>query len=533
MSKKIKGIILIVALGWWSESCIANRKIDDVSTPDEFKVEKLSIYDWSGRPCPKEAIARRVTIELKTSQTVDGANHPALLFAGATDDELFEDLTQAPLRMSDLQREVESDIRYLEDRITITPRDPLEADSIYTVAVAGWAQSTSEQDLNGDGSPFVGELTVSRKDDAGASAVASWPADGTAGAAPNLDFAAVQFDGEISGAEKGVWLQDPEGLSWPASVDLAPCRQIGWSDGQCAIIAPAANLAPDTDYKIVVGSKVRDARGAPSGLWSADFHTAAEADRESSSWLPMHCYADELAVEAGCALIDDRSITLRILADEPVRLRLKAPQNINYAVAPRGEAQLIARDLPPDSRVNLELIAADLAGNQTTAQLDLRTASPLAKLSITEVRADPFGPEPAQEYVELLNWGDTPVDLQGYSISDDPDDVGKSVAQSVLVHPGARVLLVSDRFDPDDPRDDAPPPGAALIRIGSSLASAGLSNSGEPLFLRDPSGKRISAAPASPRPRSGVCIVRVAEDMRDGSDGSFAYDPDNHCTPGE
>jgi hypothetical protein len=131
-----------------------------------------------------------------------------------------------------------------------------------------------------------------------------------------------------------------------------------------------------------------------------------------------------------------------------------------------------------------------------------------------------------------MNRGDTPIDLDGFSISDDAFDEGEPIERSAVVHPGARVLLVPDGFDPEEARDDPVPPGAAIVRTGTSLAGSGLSNSGEPLFLRDPAGRRVSAAPAVPRPRAGVCLVRVSEDVRDGSAGSFDYDGEGRCTPG-
>ncbi len=98
--------------------------------------------------------------------------------------------------------------------------------------------------------------------------------------------------------------------------------------------------------------------------------------------------------------------------------------------------------------------------------------------------------------------------------------------------PGGRALLVADGFDPSAPDDTPVPPGTVLVRMGTSLGSGGLSNAGEPLFLRDPEGHRVSAAPATPPPRAGVCRVRQVDDPRTGAPGSFGYDAEGGCTPG-
>ena len=56
----------------------------------------------------------------------------------------------------------------------------------------------------------------------------------------------------------------------------------------------------------------------------------------------------------------------------------------------------------------------------------------LAPVVLTEVRADPDGPEPDQEYVENLNASDTPIDLTGFQIS---DDASRAVVDAIIATP--------------------------------------------------------------------------------------------------
>jgi hypothetical protein len=119
----------------------------------------------------------------------------------------------------------------------------------------------------------------------------------------------------------------------------------------------------------------------------------------------------------------------------------------------------------------------------------------------------------------------------GFSLDDRSDALGEPFANPIVVQPQTRVLLVANDFSGNDARDVAPPPGATLLRVGHSLATSGLNNAGEEIFLRDALGRRVSAAPSTPKPRSGVCAVRVIDDPRDGSEGSFDYDAEGTCTP--
>jgi hypothetical protein len=164
--------------------------------------------------------------------------------------------------------------------------------------------------------------------------------------------------------------------------------------------------------------------------------------------------------------------------------------------------------------------------------VSITTERNLPKLSITEIRTDPLGPEPAQEFVEVMNYGTEQIVLAGFTLSDTVSEPGHPLTTPIALYPGARALLVADTFDADAPLDAPVPAGALLVRVGKSLGTSGLSNAGEPLFLRDPLGRRVSAAPAAKAPRAGACLQRISTDMRSGETGAFGYDGDRDCTPG-
>ncbi len=75
--------------------------------------------------------------------------------------------------------------------------------------------------------------------------------------------------------------------------------------------------------------------------------------------------------------------------------------------------------LPPMAAATLAVDAVDLAGNQAaSAPFAFMTPPAVPPLAITEVLANPAGPEPQQEYVELRNLGDADVSLGGLRLTD-------------------------------------------------------------------------------------------------------------------
>jgi hypothetical protein len=499
----------------------------DASAPP--RVVALEIADASGRLWPEVAIPRAPRIRLFFSTAIEGE---VLLLTGEPDDTLLADLAAAPLRAATLARALPSDRRNEGALVELRPREPLPAGALVTLAVPAWARDAAGQRL---GEPFVRALRVAGTAAAGARAIETWPPDGAMAIGPAIVFAAVRFDGEVRGIAEGLRLEGPGGEPVPATARAAACTEIGWEGAHCAVLSPARALAPGTTHRLRTLPALQDATGASVPPFEAWFTTATEPDREPPGLAAAGCAIDEQATPVGCVLADDARIVLRLRADEPIRVRALAAGRLLHGVGPRGELELAIDGLGPATRVPISIEAVDAAGNAAAFELALETTEVLPAISITEVLADPHGPEPRQEWIEIANAGPTWVDLAGFAIADHPLSRGDVIAGSARIPPGGRALLVAADFDPLDRgpggRDAPIPPGVPLIRLDRSLASGGLSNAGEPLFLRDPVGRRISAAPSLPPPREGICIVRIASDLRTGANGSFDYDPGS-CTPG-
>lgn len=485
---------------------------------------RLTITDYAGAPADP-LHAPRVPRLRATLPEAPADDEVAWLFRGPADPELLGDLERAPLLAGQRERVVPCAIAFDREGLELLPHAPLAAGE-HTFAIAAWA-------LDRD-APLVLDVVVSDQPDSGAALTETWPADGSISVGTDLPQAWIAFDGELRGAERGTWLEGPDGLAIDTETRAGPCEALGIAARAqtCVTLAPRAWLAPLAAHRIVVGAETHDAHGAPIGPLTIAFRTGSGPDSVAPEPLPRPCMIDETPFDLGCALISDRSIALRIALSEPFALTATAGDRRWSALAPSSETAFVIDALEPGEAFEVSFELSDSTGNALQHAERFQTYADLPALSITEVLANPLGSEPQQERVELWNFGDVPVALAGVQLSDQIAEAGAPLATDVVLDPGARVLLVADAFDASDGSDVPIPPGTPLIRAGKSLGTSGLANRGEALFLRDAAGRRLSAAPGIPAPSAGTCIARVSEDPRDGSASAFAADETARCTPG-
>ncbi len=489
----------------------------------------LRIEDARGIEWPVTAAPRMPIVRLEFSSP-PFASDAVLLVSGEPDLDLLDDLDEAPLRAATTDRAIAVEATLRGPVLTLAPREPLAAGSVVTIAIPRFLEDARGARLT---EARAEPVRISGAASAGARATDSWPPDGAFDVAPSLALAAMRFDGTLDQASRAIVLTDVAGHAVAASAEAAPCAMVGWAAGTCVTLIPTGPLAPSSTYLLGIADGARDGTGAALPPFSARFATAA-SDPAPIAVVNSPCGLGETSIDDVCARADDESITVHAQLSSAARVRWRLDERTGELVTPRGALSLRIDPLASERDVVLDLDAIDYAGRTTTLALPLRTTEPLPRLTITEIRSDPAGTEPRQEYVEIANEGPVPVSLAGMTIADAVSAAGDALPAIVLPS-GARALLVGSGFDPDDDasgRDAPVPPGALLVRLDASIGSGGLSNAGEPLFLRDELGRWISAAPATPVPRSGVCVVRVAQSLRTGEPGSFEYDADGTCTPG-
>ncbi len=260
--------------------------------------------------------------------------------------------------------------------------------------------------------------------------------------------------------------------------------------GSCYRIPVAAVLAPSTSYlfELLAGAIQQDGAPAATGAIGA-FDTAASSDET-----PPQVIDFSIALAGPCAGV-------RFSTDEPVTAQVvvraasdagasDVGDNTVERITEAGTGQTAfdlavpLGGLAPATRAEIRLRVTDRAGNAieaSTGEIELPPATP--PLVITEVLANPAGPEPGQEFVELRNVGGDELSLAGLRLE---DSRGADVLPEAVLAAGAYALVIPSTFDPASPRDVAPRAGTLMVPVDTRLGSDGLSNTGEVVRLRLP-----------------------------------------------
>jgi hypothetical protein len=252
------------------------------------------------------------------------------------------------------------------------------------------------------------------------------------------------------------------------------------------LVGAAAACAPDTH--VHDEGRARVGR-APDGGGAAP----AEPGAAGPDLQPPALRAVTLSLAADC-------VRIRVEASEPVRARVRFTATADGAREERalGEGASLfdlafrLPGLPPLADASARVTAADRAGHEAAADAPAFRVPPPPRLplAITEVLANPAGPETSQEYVELRNLGAAPVSLAGLGIA---DDAARDPLPAVVLAPGAFALVVAAGFVEDDPAGAALRPGTALVRVPGRIGRDGLRQAGEVVRLVDGDGAVLSS----------------------------------------
>jgi hypothetical protein len=234
------------------------------------------------------------------------------------------------------------------------------------------------------------------------------------------------------------------------------------------------------------------------------------------------CLEQESRFGPGCVRVEDDRAVVRS-ASEPM-LWIAAGLDFTRIEPVAADGRWVLRQLTPSSQHPIALRVLDLSGRARVADVTLRTGAARPRLVINEVLANPLGPEPAQEWVEIVNDGSLAVNLSGWTFE---DIGGASVLPDTMLAPGGYALLVREDFVEDDGLDIVPSAEATIVRL-AQLGKNGLSNTGEPLSLRTPDGEVASRFPALPKPKAGISVARRRPWDLDDDPGAFVH----HAAPG-
>lgn len=490
----------------------------------------LEVFDARGGARSPEAAPRRPVIFLRGAARYYADTEPVMLFAGAGDETLANDLRSRPLTQASEARRVLARIERRGADVIAIPVTTLEAGGEYQLSLAGWAIDGAVSPARPRNEPLLYPVHVSMSADDGARAVDAWPPDGAASVAPSLDGVAVRFDGIVGAEADALVMTTPRGPV-PLVITRRECEELGWPrGGSCLAATWSAPLEGGVTYTVRIGD-LRDGAGAQVERWQMRFTTTRDEPSPLSCVAPA-CARDEIPLECTCALAFERSLHLRMNFDAPVRVFASAGGAVDRTISADGTVELTFEDLVAGDTPMVEVRAH---GANDGARI-LRFATPLATampaITLTEVSPSPAGTDARGEYVELINFGAMPVDLRDFSLSDDVGGAGDRIVESFVVHPNERVLLVSTAFERGTYGERAPAPGVRLLALDNALGRSGLANDGERLVLRDSAGRRVAEVPPLPV-EEGRCIVRRASSgPRARTSSAFVLTRVGGCTPG-
>jgi hypothetical protein len=315
------------------------------------------------------------------------------------------------------------------------------------------------------------------------------PTAGEAEVPTNLARIVVQTSRAVCGLVAGsIWLELPTG----ERIDLLP-RQ---SSALCQASAPrtchelllAGPLPPLSRVELRASPTVTDDQGRP--LHEAELPGPGEtafATGPAPDLSPPRLEALELVEGDRCVVVRARSSELgdlTLVGDWP-EAKAAGVGSIRHELgvaAPEGWSG------------QLSLVLSDLAGNRAfLPPLAVDGGAPPPRIVISEVLANPAGPEPAQELIELVNLESHPVDLAGFQIDDGDDGIGVDLLPATVLGPGGYAVVVGAKFSQDGHADPLPAASAVLVRLSGTLGDGGLGNASERIALRNPGGRLVSS----------------------------------------
>jgi hypothetical protein len=259
-------------------------------------------------------------------------------------------------------------------------------------------------------------------------------------------------------------------------------------------------------------------------------------DQDPPVLLPPACAETEQLVEAFCLAQGALSMSIRFTTDEGAEVTLGAETGLTMAILSdpwEKEHHAAVSGLTPGISTPLTIAVTDINANGNAMEV-LLTAAGGHPIAITEVLADPLGPEPAQEFVEIANLGPADIDLSGWMIDDNGDQDGDVIPDGTVIGGGTVGIIVSAAYIAGAGGDPSPAPGTLIIPLESSIGTGGLKNSAaETVELYDADGVLVSRyLGQTGTPREGCGAVRVSAELPDGDAHAFENEPTGSSTPG-
>jgi len=416
----------------------------DLGEPPRPAAVLQTSVDGEGPISPTETLAARL------SGAVDPESLGAVaLVHGEADGALVEALARPPLPQSYLARVVAMRSEAHGDTLLLIPRRALEPEVRHTL-VLGAALRAGGSQL---GHPVLRAFVTASLAEAAPILQLVDPSDGAAGVVRNLRSLELQWTRPMP--QVGFELIFEDGRVFPTRQEglrLFPLRAL--DAGQRWQVRPPADLKDEEG---------RAPFGDPPG-----FSTGDELRRLAPR------------LDGPTLEVADRCLVARFSADRSTFAQLcvgdrceSDPRSANHAIGvPLAE--------PEDG---WDLTVWDESTAPSTHR-DGLVRMPPVPLVMTEILSDPLGSRLDQQFVEVLNVGDAPVELGGLHLA---TASGFDVLPQARLDPGRYALLVGANYLGEVP------PESLLVRVGNvRLGGRGIRVGGEPIWIETADGTLIT-----------------------------------------
>ncbi len=321
-------------------------------------------------------------------------------------------------------------------------------------------------------------------------------------------------------------------LLWAMAV-ASGCLDLHLID-EMLLLDAGADLVDDTGNP--------DENSDHSGTETADgisLPTPDANDTEPPALTALSCAATERNDTQICIAEGPLSASLRFATDEQAEVSLildGSGRTGMLSVSWSTEHHVAMTGLEPGVPASVSLMIKDINENKDEIEISV-TGQDGPPIAITEVLADPNGPEPAQEFIEIMNFGAYEIDLSGWMIDDNGDANGTNnlIKDNTVLASGQTAVVASAAYNPQDGQDPAPDPAALMIILDSTICSNGLKNSeAETVELYDASGRLVSQyLGQAGNPKEGRSAIRLRAELPDNDQLAFGLEPNGSSTPGQ
>lgn len=493
----------------------APQTTDASVSPTELSVtmsvhDKTSGAQWTLSDDTQQLgdLSNNVEIVIESYDAITNSQSSVFLFREANLEQLRSDLARSPLRQASEAWLVEKNTTSADRSTALRPLHALD-DGRYTVAIANWAENDKGTRLWKE--PILRTFQITRAKE------------------PSLQPRSIEADilwpTQIVAETQAIVLQ---------ITNLDETHPMTITEDANAIFKAVSCVEPANLKKCLwVKLSQKPAEHLTleqAGQTLASFEVRSSPETHSpSKLLATPCAADEVGLMEqkfnwGCVWVSESSLVSRHRSTGPLMAYLNGQPLIWAKVGDVFESNFFGEDV---ANALASIDAIDEKGVLYHAEQKISLLK-LPTLSITEVRADPIGAEPHQEYIEILNYGDFEIDLFNFEIADNLYGPGDRIRKHIRIKPHQRALVVGQKFMPTDASETNPDPQTLIIRLDESLGTNGLSNSGETVVIRDNQRRRLSQTPDSIKPKAGLCLQRKGSQPRWGRPSDFVNGP---CSP--